>query len=169
MPGNQRNSHHCWTIVTVMLDNRFNGLLALISSGFCQQNHFLRLLDFSFPFINGMHLGKQIHTGDQSIFNELTGNLPGLTEMAGVTIIGGVDNPAREGLVCFSHTSTEAEEIVAKLNAAGVRTHVRKADHYSGNVLTPLGMEAAVRVSLCHYNSLEEVAAFLGAMKEILV
>lgn len=115
---------------------------------------------------------RAIHAQEKTLTDALlygTGNLPGLTEMAGVTIIGGVDNPAREGLVCFSHTSTEAEDIVAKLNDAGVRTHVRKADHYSGNVLTPLGMEVAVRVSFCHYNSLEEVAAFLGAMKEILV
>ena len=113
---------------------------------------------------------KAIHVQEKTLTDALlygTGNLPGLTEMDGVTIIGGAENAAREGLVCFAHAQLPAEDIVAKLNAAGVRTHVRKADHYSGNVLTPLGLDAAVRVSLCHYNSLEEVAAFLGAMRAI--
>lgn len=96
-----------------------------------------------------------------------TGNLPGLAELPGVTILGGTDNPAREGLVCFALDHLDAADIVARLNAQGIRTHIRKADHYSGNILTPLDMTAAVRVSLCHYNSLEDVRTFLAAMKDI--
>lgn len=96
-----------------------------------------------------------------------TGNLPGLAELPGVTILGGVDNPAREGLVSFALDQMPATEIVAKLNGMGIRTHVRKADHYSGNILNPLGLQAAVRVSMCHYNTLEEVRVFLAAMKDI--
>jgi len=34
-------------------------------------------------------------------------------------------------------------------------------------VLTPLGMDGAVRVSMCHYNTEAEVAQFLQAMREI--
>ena len=97
-----------------------------------------------------------------------TGNLRGLAEMDGVHVIGGVDNPAREGLVCFWADSVNAPDIVAALNAEGVRTHVRKADHYSGNILTPLGQTAAVRVSMCHYNSVNEVARFLSVMAQVL-
>ena len=96
-----------------------------------------------------------------------TGNLPGLTDLAGVTIVGGPDNPAREGLVCFALDTVPALEIVDQLNQSGIRTHIRKADHYSGNILNPLGLTAAVRVSMCHYNSVGEVAAFLTAIKEI--
>ena len=96
-----------------------------------------------------------------------TGNLPGLAEIEGVTIVGGQDNPSREGLVCFALKNVPALEIVDKLNQSGIRTHIRKADHYSGNILTPLGLPAAVRVSMCHYNTVGEVAAFLTAMKEI--
>ena len=96
-----------------------------------------------------------------------TGNLAGLTDLPGVTIVGGADNPAREGLVCFALDHVPALDIVDQLNAVGIRTHIRKADHYSGNILTPLGLDAAVRVSMCHYNSLEEVATFLAAMKGI--
>jgi cysteine desulfurase/selenocysteine lyase len=97
-----------------------------------------------------------------------TGNLRGLAEMTGVHIVGGIDNPAREGLVCFWADGVAAADIVAALNAEGVRTHVRKADHYSGNILTPLGQSAAVRVSMCHYNSEAEVARFLSVMAQVL-
>jgi selenocysteine lyase/cysteine desulfurase len=69
--------------------------------------------------------------------------------------------------VCFALDHVPAAKIVEKLNAQGIRTHIRRADHYSGNILAPLGMEAAVRVSLCHYNTLEEVRSLLAAMKEI--
>ena len=114
--------------------------------------------------------GAAIKSHEKSLTDAMlfgTGNLPGLAEIEGVTIVGGQDNPSREGLVCFALTNVPALEIVDKLNQSGIRTHIRKADHYSGNILTPLGLPAAVRVSMCHYNTVGEVAAFLTAMKEI--
>ncbi|MEL6959359.1 MAG: aminotransferase class V-fold PLP-dependent enzyme [Pseudomonadota bacterium] len=96
------------------------------------------------------------------------GNLKGLADYDKLTVVGGVENAAREGLVCFYVDGRPAAEIVAALNAEGVRTHVRKADHYSGNILTPLGQDAAVRVSLCHYNSEAEVARLLSVMADIM-
>lgn len=114
--------------------------------------------------------GQAIHAHEHVLTETMlhgTGNLPGLAELPGVTILGGVDNPAREGLVCFALDHVPAADIVAKLNAQGIRTHVRKADHYSGNILDPLGLTAAVRVSMCHYNSVTEVTQFLAAMKDI--
>lgn len=114
--------------------------------------------------------GAAIHAHEKALTDAMirgTGNLPGLAELPGITIIGGAANPAREGLVCFALAGLESAEVVQRLNAAGIRTHLRKADHYSGNILEPLGMEACVRVSLCHYNTLAEVASFLAVMKEI--
>jgi selenocysteine lyase/cysteine desulfurase len=61
----------------------------------------------------------------------------------------------------------DAPDVVTKLRERGIRTHTRKADHYSGNILTPLGMDAAIRVSMCHYNTEGEVAQFLQAIREI--
>ena len=58
------------------------------------------------------------------------------------------------------------QEIVDFLNVNGIRTHVRKADHYSGNILNPLGWEDCVRVSVCHYNSSEEIKSLLLALNE---
>jgi len=115
--------------------------------------------------------GAAIKTYEKTLTDAMlhgTGNLRGLAEMKGVHVVGGIDNPAREGLVCFWADDVAAADIVRALNDEGVRTHVRKADHYSGNILTPLGQTAAVRVSMCHYNSIDEVARFLSVMAQVL-
>ncbi|WP_421700971.1 aminotransferase class V-fold PLP-dependent enzyme [Aliiroseovarius sp.] len=114
--------------------------------------------------------GEAIHAQEKALTDAMihgTGNLPGLAELPGVTILGGVDNPAREGLVSLVVDSVASVDVVKQLNNQGIRTHLRKADHYSGNILSPLGLDSCVRVSMCHYNSTGEVAQFLAAMKEI--
>ena len=114
--------------------------------------------------------GAAIHAHEKSLTDAMingTGNLPGLVEMDKVKIIGGVDNPAREGLVSLVVDGLNPADVVKKLNEQGIRTHLRKADHYSGNILDPLGLDGCVRVSMCHYNSEHEVAQFLAAMKTI--
>lgn len=95
-----------------------------------------------------------------------TGNLKGLAELPGIEIIGGIDNPNREGLVAMTVRGRESEEVVSYLRDRGIRVHVRKNDHYSGNILNPLGLQSCVRVSMCHYNTEEEVAQFLAAMRD---
>jgi selenocysteine lyase/cysteine desulfurase len=115
--------------------------------------------------------GAAIHAHETRLTQAMifgTGNLAGLAELPGVTIIGGAENPAREGLVCLTLDGMAAADLVSALRARGIRTHIRKADHYSGNILTPLGLSGAVRVSMCHYNTLDEVATFLTAMREIV-
>ncbi len=114
--------------------------------------------------------GAAIHAHEKALCDAMlfgTGNQKGLTELPGVTILGGVENPAREGLVSLTLAALPAAEVVARLNDQGIRTHLRKPDHYSGNILTPLGLDGCVRVSMCHYNSLAEVAAFLSAMADL--
>jgi selenocysteine lyase/cysteine desulfurase len=115
--------------------------------------------------------GEAIHAHEAALCHAMlhgSGNQKGLADMAGVTIVGGVDNPAREGLVSLAVAGRAAPDVVTALRERGVRTHTRKADHYSGNILTPLGLDSCVRVSMCHYNSLAEVAQFLAAMRDIV-
>ncbi|RVV97018.1 aminotransferase class V-fold PLP-dependent enzyme [Mesobaculum littorinae] len=97
-----------------------------------------------------------------------TGNQAGLADLPGVGILGGVENPAREGLVSITVEGMGAVDVVSALRDRGIRVHARKADHYSGNILTPLGLETCTRVSMCHYNTEAEVATFLAAMREIV-
>lgn len=108
-----------------------------------------------------------IHDQEQALCTAMmqgTGNHRGLAHIPGVTVIAGADNPNREGVVCLTLDGMAAGDLVSHLRAHGVRTHIRHNDHYCGNVLTPLGIEACVRVSFSHYNSMEEVGQFLQAM-----
>lgn len=96
------------------------------------------------------------------------GNLKGLAEIPEVSILCGIDNPLREGLVSINLKGMDAVELVSALNERGIRTHARKADHYSGNILTPLGLASCVRVSMCHYNTEKEVSQFLSVINELV-
>ncbi len=96
------------------------------------------------------------------------GGLKGLAEMREITVIGGIDNPCREGLVSFAVTGHASVDIVANLSEHGIRVHIRRADHYSANILNPLGLDSCIRVSMCHYNTKEEVRRFLKALNSII-
>lgn len=114
--------------------------------------------------------GAAIHDQEAALCAAMmhgVGNHRGLADIPGVTVIGGVDNPAREGVISLTHAAMPAGDLVSHLRAAGVRTHIRLNDHYCGNVLGPLGLDACVRVSFSHYNSMDEVAQFLDAMNAI--
>ena len=95
-------------------------------------------------------------------------NVKGLSDYPKIKIIGGLENELREGLVSFSFPEFTSDFLVKELNLRGIRTHVRKSDHYSANILEPLGLESCVRVSMCHYNSEDEVIHFLTSMSEIM-
>ena len=114
--------------------------------------------------------GTAIHKHEKDLTDAMlhgVGNLKGVADLDGVSVIGGVDNPLREGLVSLTVKGKTGQEVVAALNDQGIRTHVRKADHYSGNILDPLGLQTCVRVSMCHYNTEAEVALFRGVMQGI--
>ncbi len=92
----------------------------------------------------------------------------GLRDMPEVFLIGGHDNPAREGMVSIIVEGKPCAEVVADLNAKGIRTHVRKADYFSSNILEPLGRPTCIRVSMCHYNTDHEVLTFLRELESIV-
>jgi len=114
--------------------------------------------------------GQAIHAYETHLTNAMingTGNLPGLRDMDHVSILAGADNPSREGLVSIVVDGMASADVVTRLNDQGIRTHTRKADHYSGNVLSPLGLGDCIRISLCHYNTEHEVAQLLAVLKDI--
>lgn len=92
----------------------------------------------------------------------------GLRDMPMVQVIGGHDNRQREGLVAIVVDGVPSADVVAHLNNDGVRTHVRKNDYFSGNILEPLGLDTCIRVSMCHYNSAAEVKKFLQSLEGVL-
>lgn len=109
-----------------------------------------------------------IHAHEAALMQAMlhgTGNLRGLAEMPGVTVIGSPVAEGREGVVSLTLATMPSAGLVQHLAGHGVRVHIRKDDHYCGNILHPLGLVDCVRVSICHYNTLAEVARFLSAME----
>ena len=115
---------------------------------------------------------KAIHDHEKELTDTMIhviGNHTGLKDIEKVEIIGGTDNPAREGLVSCWIDGMPSTNLVTALRERGIRVHVRKDDHYSGGILIPLGQSDCIRVSLCHYNTQDEVTRFLDAMAEIAI
>ena len=113
----------------------------------------------------GRAIAAQEHALAEAML-EGTGNLAGLNRLPGIRIVGHSGTEGREGVISFVQDGRASPELVTFLRGRGIRVHTRKADHYSGNVLRPLGMEDCVRVSFSHYNTIDEVARFLDAMRE---
>jgi selenocysteine lyase/cysteine desulfurase len=93
--------------------------------------------------------------------------LDGLARLDRVSVIGPATSEHRSGMVSFEIDGVPAADVVEALNTDGVRTHVRKRDHYSSGILVPLGVESCVRASVCHYNSLDEVEALLATVNRL--
>ncbi|MCV6611928.1 MAG: aminotransferase class V-fold PLP-dependent enzyme [Amphritea sp.] len=100
----------------------------------------------------------------------LNGNerFPGLLSTDGITVVGTTDIMKREGVVSFGVKGWAAADLVTVLNDRGIRIHSRSNDLYSGNILRPLGLESVARVSLAHYNTVEEVEYFLENLHQTL-
>ena len=94
-------------------------------------------------------------------------NLVGLIKNEKIEIIGDLTSTSREGVVSFYLKNNPSSLIVEKLRKRKIRVHIRKDDHYCGNILRPLNQKDCIRFSICHYNSKAEVIAFLKAINEI--
>lgn len=115
--------------------------------------------------------GRAMSDHEASLVNAMIDGVDGqrgLRSMQQVSVIGGHDNNHREGLVSLVVDGVPSVDVVTHLNNNGVRTHVRKSDYFSGNILEPLGLDSCIRVSMCHYNSAAEVKQFLEAMETVL-
>ncbi|TCK05773.1 aminotransferase class V-fold PLP-dependent enzyme [Marinobacterium mangrovicola] len=97
-----------------------------------------------------------------------TSGLNGLKSYDNIRVIGDLEKGHHESVVSFSVDNIESKDIVTMLSHHNIRIHARSADAYSGNILRPLGLTSVARVSLGHYNSLEEVTALLAALEKIL-
>jgi selenocysteine lyase/cysteine desulfurase len=95
------------------------------------------------------------------------GKRPGLTQNNKVTLIGPADLRDRQGIVSFGLAGMTAPDLVRAFAARDIRVHARIDDAYSGHILADLGLKDCLRVSLCHYNTPEEIGVFLAALQEI--
>lgn len=115
----------------------------------------------------GVAISQQEHHLVDTMIDGIDGQ-KGLRAMPEVFVIGGHDSQSREGLVSIIVEGKACPDVVAQLNARGVRTHVRKSDYFSGNILQPLNRPTCIRVSMCHYNTSTEVKYFLAQLEAII-
>lgn len=130
--------------------------------------HFSNSVDLRERLVAG---GKAVMQHEKDITDGMINGVDdekGLAAYENVTIIGGNNNPSRKGLVSFYVKDKPSLDIVSALRDKGIRVHIRKNDHYSGNILIPLNQESCIRVSMCHYNSIKEVKKFLRTLKQII-
>ncbi len=88
-----------------------------------------------------------------------------------ITIIGesSGDQSKRVPTISFYHESRKSSEIVEKIDPYGIG--IRFGDFYAKKIINALGIEekdGPIRVSLVHYNTLEEVDQLIQAFEEIL-
>jgi selenocysteine lyase/cysteine desulfurase len=97
-----------------------------------------------------------------------TEDLPGLLNTQNLKVLGQTEAiDAHESIISFTYEGKSSEEIVAYFNKNGIRLHNRISNAYSKHILDAFGIKECVRLSLCHYNSDEEVTRFLTLLKEL--
>ncbi|MDP6416409.1 MAG: aminotransferase class V-fold PLP-dependent enzyme, partial [Gammaproteobacteria bacterium] len=130
--------------------------------------HFTDSSDPRGRILEAMHAIEQY---EESMLNGLlhgTSEAEGMLSLEGVTLYGQTqDLSTREAIVAFNVKGHNTAEVVDLFGQQGIRLHNRISDAYSKHTLSAMGIEECIRVSLCHYNSLEEMNAFLKALKEI--
>ncbi len=94
--------------------------------------------------------------------------LPGLLRMEHVRVhaAGSGDTRDRLCLALMNLAGISSSQAVAFYDQRRIRVHNRTSDAYSKHCLDALGVAEGVRPSACHYNSTEDIDAFLAATAE---
>jgi cysteine desulfurase/selenocysteine lyase len=90
--------------------------------------------------------------------------IPGLSQLERLQIHPQGHSPDGGPLSALTVRHMPARQVVNWLEEEGFRVHERVCDGYSKHTLEGMGIEECVRVSLAHYNSPQEVTAFLQTM-----
>jgi len=97
--------------------------------------------------------------------------LQGLRSIKGATVYGLQDPQSshlRVPTVCFNLRSVSPDQVTTRLADKGIA--VRDGNMYAPRLMKRLGLSpdsGAVRASLVHYNTLDEIRLFLGELREI--
>ncbi|NIA06095.1 MAG: aminotransferase class V-fold PLP-dependent enzyme [Actinobacteria bacterium] len=87
---------------------------------------------------------------------------PGLLQIKGVDIYGyPMVTNNREAVFAMNLEGLPAKQVVKRCISAGIIVHDRQSDAYTRHTLEAMRLDQCVRVSLAHYNTVEEVDTFL--------
>ena len=92
---------------------------------------------------------------------------PGLSAIEGVSIIGSPALSTRAGIVSFNLRGSGATKLVKYLGEHGIRLQACGRDAYYTQTLSALGLTDCVCLSLCHYNSPQEIRSFLQTIANL--
>ncbi len=96
-----------------------------------------------------------------------TDRTKGMLGNSRVTVLGDKQNLAtQEAIIAFNVAGINTADLVDYFEQNGVRMHNRISDCYSKHTLSAFGIEECVRISLCHYNTLDEVGVFLKLLEQ---
>ena len=99
-----------------------------------------------------------------SILLKGTENTPGLDQMDHVTVYGMGDDLSKQSLlVSFNVDGYTSEEACTLYKEKQLRLHAPGHDPFFADMLKQLGVSSVIRLSGSHYNTPEEVEAFLKA------
>jgi selenocysteine lyase/cysteine desulfurase len=91
-----------------------------------------------------------------------TNEVKGMLGMDNVSVYGETQNlDVREAIIAFNINEKKTDKVVDYFGENGVRLHNRISDAYSKHTLEAMGIKECLRVSLCHYNTVDEVNMFL--------
>lgn len=94
---------------------------------------------------------------------------PGMARHARVVLHGQPHHSeGREAVFAFSIADVSTGRLVQEFGRRHINVHDRVCDAYSKHTLDALGVPEILRVSLAHYNTVDEIDAFLDALGEIL-
>ncbi len=107
---------------------------------------------------------KAHQVGLLSLLLHGTGDVAGLREMDHVTVYGVGDPLWKQSLlVGFNLAGIESTEGCALYKSAQIRVHAPGHDPYFAAMLRQIGIDSCIRLSGSHYNSPQEIEAFLRA------
>jgi selenocysteine lyase/cysteine desulfurase len=115
---------------------------------------------------------EHIHSNMIALLNMIlngTDKNAGLLNMDHVVVPALGDISKRLCILPFNLKGLDARQGVKRYeNEYGIRMCARVQDAYSKDILDAVGIPDAIRISACHYNSLDEINAFLAVTQNIV-
>jgi selenocysteine lyase/cysteine desulfurase len=125
--------------------------------------HFTESLDRRHLIVAAMKAIKAHTAGLLSILLHGTATVPGLRDLAHVTLYGMGDDLSRQSLlVGFNLAGIESVEGCARYKSEQIRLHAPGHDPFFVAMLEQLGISSFIRLSGSHYNTTEEIERFLA-------
>lgn len=112
-------------------------------------------------FVNSLGSKTEIFAHEKELLNSATEKL---LEIPGLNIIG--QAPDKIGVVSFVIEGLHHFDVGMMLDAKGIA--VRTGHHCTQPLMSRFGIEGTIRASFSIYNTLDEVAVFVSALKQIV-